>query len=194
MDSILSSTLNTRPILPDSLRFIRSDVPDRLNEQEIQWLLKENITAIVDLREEEERNRKPCPIEKDPRFRYSCMPVTGGNRVPESVDAVSASYIAMTDVQMDRIVDTIWNASSNVLYFCNAGKDRTGVVSAILLSRAGMDRAYILSDYMKSGENLKPVLEAYTKQFPQTDIQIITPQPRYMEEFLDWYTEKIHKE
>lgn len=45
----------------------------------------------------------------------------------------------MLDSQMYRIIDLICNAKSNVLYFCNAGKDRTGVVSAILLLKFSMD-------------------------------------------------------
>ena len=56
------------------------------------------------------------------------MPVTGGNAVPPCREQVAKSYLNMVDGQMERIVDTIWNARSNVLYFCSAGKDRTGVV------------------------------------------------------------------
>ena len=81
---------------------------------------------------------------------------------------------------------TILNADTNVLYFCNAGKDRTGVVSAVLLHRLGMSRAYIVEDYMKSRENLKDLLDAFARQFPEVDRAVITPHPEYMEGFLDW--------
>jgi hypothetical protein len=187
--SMLKSTLNTRTILPDSLRYIRSDVPDKITVQETEWLVSENITTIVDLRTEEEHEKKKCPLAEDNRFRYLCMPVTGGNVVPELGDEVSKSYIAMADEQMRAIITAICGAGTNVLYFCNAGKDRTGVVSAILLAQAGMDDEYIVRDYMKSKENLLPMLEEFTKQCPQVDVRVITPHERYMKEFLEWLRE-----
>ena len=88
---------------------------------------------------------------------------------------------------MRKIIDFILAAETNVLYFCNAGKDRTGVVSAILLDKKGMSEEYIIHDYMKSKVNLKGMIEAYVKQFPDVDIDIITPQERYMREFLEKY-------
>ena len=117
------------------------------------------------------------------------MPVTGGNVVPESVDEVSKSYIAMADEKMRAIITAICGAGTNVLYFCNAGKDRTGVVSAILLAQSGMDEEYIVKDYMKSKENLRPMLEGFAKQCPQVDVRVITPDERYMKEFLAWLRE-----
>lgn len=185
MGSLLKSTKNTRSILSDNLRFVRSDVPAYISKEEIQWLIENNIVTIIDLRDEKERARKKCPLDENPFFRYYCMPVTGGNKVPESVNDVSTSYINMADAQMDAIIDTIWNAQTNVLFFCNAGKDRTGVVSALLLAKMGMSKAYIIDDYMESKQNLKEMLDAYAQQYPDVNIEVITPHERYMAEFLE---------
>lgn len=81
MNSIFMNTLNTRSILEDSLKYIRSDVPTKISEEEKNWLLQNNIITIVDLRTEEERIRKECPLSKDMRFSYHCMPVTGGSAI-----------------------------------------------------------------------------------------------------------------
>lgn len=186
MGSLFTSTRNTRAILPDSLRFIRSDVPDRLTEAEVQWLISRNVRTIIDLREAQERNHRRCSLETHPGFRYLCMCVTGGNAIPESREAVPESYIRMADRRMAQIIETIWNAGTNVLYFCNAGKDRTGVVSALLLRKSGLDREYIIRDYLESGENLREMLNTYAKANPKTDIQVITPKREYMERFLNW--------
>jgi len=188
MNLIFKSTLNTRPILADSLKYIRSDVPTDISEDEKQWLVENNITTIVDLRTEEERKRKECPLLKDTRFTYHCMPVTSGGAIPKSVDDVSKSYINMVDKQLKETVDFIINVHTNVLYFCNAGKDRTGVVSAILLWKAGKSLEYIVEDYMKSKINLKDMLEAYAKENPDIDINIITPHEKYIREFLKWFS------
>ena len=181
-----TSTRNTRPILPDSLRFIRSDVPAAVTETERQWLLAHDVTTLVDLRTPAERAQKPCPLADDPAFCCHCLPVTGGNAVPAAPDCVADSYIAMADASMDEIIDTILKASSNVLYFCNAGKDRTGVVSAILLHRAGYDAAFIEEDYLRSGVLLADALQAFAAQHPEIDPEVITPRAAYIRHFLEW--------
>ncbi len=182
----LKTTLNTRYILTDSLRYIRSDVPNNLTDEEIDWLLTNNICTIVDLREDEERDHKKCRLIDDNRFSYHCMPVTGANKIPDSVDEVSKSYINMVDDNMAQIIDIIINANTNVMYFCNAGKDRTGVVSAIILHTLGKNDDYIVEDYMKTKDNLTDALEGFARQCPDVDINIITPNERYMREFLHW--------
>lgn len=54
MGSLLQSTLNTGALPVGNLRYIRSDYPGKLTEDEVQWLRQNNITTIVDLREEKE--------------------------------------------------------------------------------------------------------------------------------------------
>ncbi len=186
MSSILKSTKNTRTILKDSYKWVRSDVPNNLTQEEIQWLIEENILTVVDLREASEREAKVCPLISHEAFTYHCLPVTGGNVVPPTTDDVSRSYIKMVDGRMKEIIDTILSADTNVLYFCNAGKDRTGVVSAILLSKVGTARNEIINDYMQSKENLEEIIDAYAKVVPEVNKEVITPHERYMEEFLDW--------
>ena len=185
MGSLLKSTFNTRAILPDSLLFVRSDVPWQLSDEETRWLLAQNITTIMDLRTPEERLRKPCPLAKDSRFRCYEMPVTGGSEIPPSVKDVSGSYIRMVDTQMEKIIDLIWNAPSNVLYFCNAGKDRTGVVCAILLGLCGVAENDIVYDYMMTKTYNKERFELIHKNFPEIDMRIVIPSERYMTGFID---------
>lgn len=182
----LESTLNTRTIIQNSLQYIRSDVPNNLTDEEVDWLISNNICTIVDLREDEERRKKKCRLIEDNRFYYHCMPVTGGNKIPASVDEVSKSYISMVDDNMLQIIDTIFNAKTNVLYFCNAGKDRTGVVTAIILYKLGMSDDYIVDDYMVTKENLVDAIKNFSIKCPEVDINIITPNERYIREFLQW--------
>ena len=58
MEKFFRCTLNTRPILENNLKFIRSDVPNQISEQEKEWLIAKNITSIIDLRTEDERTKK----------------------------------------------------------------------------------------------------------------------------------------
>lgn len=193
MNIHISSTKNTRNILPDSMRFVRSDVPTNLSEEDIRWLVDNNIRTIVDLREDRERAQKPCPFADNEAFNYICLPVTGGNGIPENPDKVPVSYLNMIDEQLIHIINVIENAESNVLYFCNAGKDRTGVVSAVLLKRQGFEDEYIIKDYMKSAYNLKDMLEVFAKSNSDVDINVITPQREYMKGFLENCDELINR-
>ena len=187
MKKIFAATFNTRPILKNSYRFIRSDVPKFLSPNEVLWLINKNITTVVDLRSKAECLKASCPLEADSRFTYFHMPVTGGNNVPGSADEVISSYINMVDSRMAEIVDTILNSSTNVLYFCNAGKDRTGVVSAILLYKLGFNSEYIIDDYMKSEKNLPDILHSHTTE-QNYNIDVITPQRQYITKFLQYIT------
>ena len=175
MSSLLKSTLNTRALPIGGMRYIRSDVPLCLTEEEIEWLLHNNITTLVDLRSAQELERKPCPLQNIEGFTYYHLPVAGGGDTPKSREHLHEVYRKMVDEQMDIILDTILNAASNVMYFCTAGKDRTGVVSALLLKRLGVSETVIVDDYMKSRENLMDTLTAYVKEHPEVDIDIIVP-------------------
>lgn len=90
----------------------------------------------------------------------------------------------MIDAQMDKIVNTVMNAETNVMYFCTAGKDRTGVVSAVILKRLGFDDETIIEDYMKSGDNLRDMLTEYVKAHPEVDLEIIIPHRENIERVL----------
>jgi len=86
---------------------------------------------------------------------------------------------------MNKIINTIMNADSNVLYFCGAGKDRTGVVSAIILRKLGYNDQVIIDDYMETKDNLMGFLIAYVKEHPEIDINIIIPNEENIKKVLE---------
>ena len=184
MGSLLRSTLNTRALPVGGLRYIRSDAPLCLTEEEIQWLLDNHITTLVDLRSAQELEHKPCPLQDVAGFTYYHIPVTGGGDTPKSREHLYEVYRGMVDAQMDTILETILNAASNVMYFCTAGKDRTGVVSALLLKRLGISEEVIVEDYMKAKDNLLDMLTSYVKNHPEVDIDIIIPQEENIRQVL----------
>lgn len=186
MGSLLQSTRNTRALPTGTLRYIRSDVPERLTGAEIQWLLDNAVTTIVDLRSEEEVSAKPCCLAGRAGFQYVHLPVTGGGGTPASLAHLYMVYRQMLDETMEEIIDTIMNAGSNVLYFCTAGKDRTGVVSAVILNRLGFSDEAIIDDYMESGDNLMDMLTAYADAHPEVDLEVIVPHRRNMEQLLEF--------
>lgn len=187
IDTLFASTKNTRPLSVGRVPYIRSDVPTAVTEEERRLLLSLGVTLVIDLRTEAERLAKPCPLAGDPRFIYECYPLTGGDTVPPCPAAVPASYIAMADATFRAVIARLLSAETGALYFCNAGKDRTGTVSAALLYHLGAPRAAIVGDYMQSGVFLCAALAAYAKATPGVDVAVITPHENYIEEFLSWY-------
>lgn len=133
------------------------------------------------MRSEEEVVKKTCSLKEIEGFRYFHLPVTGGGDIPKSIEHLYMIYQQMVD---EKIINTIMNAESNVIYFCTAGKDRTGVVSAIILKRLGFSDEVIIDDYMKSKDNLMDMLTAYVGAHPEVDIEIIVPHRENIEQLL----------
>ncbi len=184
MPSLLQSTANTRTVLPGNERLLRSDAPLSPTAADVVFLLEHGVTTLIDLRSEAEAARKPCPLAQDPRFRYHHLPVTGGNAMPASPADVPLSYLRMLDAQMDRILSII-RETDGVMYFCAAGKDRTGVVSALIQREHGMEDDAIAAEYALSGGNLQQLLSVFHAAHPEIDTEIYTPKKEYMLKFLD---------
>lgn len=182
---LFKSTRNTRSLLNNNLKYIRSDVPNNISEDEICFLIKNNILTIIDLRTKLERKEKPCILQYNNKFKYYCVPLTSS--IPLFPKDVPKSYIEMVDKKLMNLIKLIENSKNNILFFCNAGKDRTGVLSAILLDRLGKDKNYIINDYLISYENMKDFLKEYSLKNPNVNLDVIIPKKEYIEKFLDWY-------
>ncbi len=124
-------------------------------------------------------NTRALPIGS---MRYIRSDYPGNLSNPE---ALTKTYLGMLDDQMDKIIDTIMNAKSNVMYFCGAGKDRTGVVSAIILKKLGYSDQIIVDDYMETKDNLMGFLTSYVKEHPEVDINILIPNEKNIKRVLD---------
>jgi protein tyrosine/serine phosphatase len=76
------------------------------------------------------------------------------------------------------------------LVHCAAGKDRTGVVSALALAAVGATREAIIADYAATGQRLEAVLarlrasETYRADLDSKPADRHLPRPEYMAQFL----------
>jgi protein tyrosine/serine phosphatase len=70
-------------------------------------------------------------------------------------------YIGMMDLAREpiaRVVDALAQAKGGAVYHCAAGKDRTGVISAILLGALGVPDDLIVADYALSSQNIDAII------------------------------------
>lgn len=61
--------------------------------------------------------------------------------------------------RVGRVLRTLADADEPAVYHCAAGKDRTGVVSAILLGLLGVPDEVIVADYVATQDNLDAIIE-----------------------------------
>lgn len=79
-----------------------------------------------------------------------------------------------------------------ILYFCSLGKDRTGMVTSILLSCLGVPRQIIIDDYSKSEGNLTAHLDHIRRYFTRVGLskdEFIRSHKQTMEGLLNWVDE-----
>ena len=194
--SILESTLNTRDLGMYRIggtkeytvadRIYRSDRCDALSPRDKELLLGRGITTVIDLRSDEEAFKRPSAFANDGDFDYRRFPIEEGRAPPASLDEVPVSYMRIAHAEhMRDVFRAIANAPGGVLCHCTAGKDRTGVVSAILLSLAGVSDEDIVFDYAISREFNKSRLEAFLKEHPEIDREIVLANEKSMYSFLD---------
>jgi protein tyrosine/serine phosphatase len=154
---------------------IRSDNVGGLTERGWRSLAEHDVVRIVDLRWSVEREGdSPPQIEVD----VVHVPVLGDDLDDEYLAELNASLDASSDVAdhyawsyvdfLERFRDrfgialaAVADADGAVVVHCAGGKDRTGLVSALLLRLAGVETEVIAADYAASEANLAPRLPAW---------------------------------
>ncbi len=149
-----------------SNKIIRSAHLGLLTEEDLEDLkTNHELKKVIDLRTNIEINEKQDKIGddvvliSDPVFKASTLGIThemanDRKQVLEMMPHLSTLYIKMvTDddsvealkIAVQAIVN---NREGSILWHCTEGKDRCGVVSALILSILGVDEHKIYEDYM----------------------------------------------
>jgi protein-tyrosine phosphatase len=115
------------------------------------------ITAVYDLRSDEERERLPDPIESIHVSLVSRMiqhgPPPDFAAMIAHDDGVAlmrqlySGLLAHAGPDMGIVLRRIAAGDGATLFHCTAGKDRTGMLAALLLELVGVDREHVLDDF-----------------------------------------------
>ncbi len=125
---------------------LRSDHHDRLTAAAIEAVRSSTVSRIVDLRRPRECERYPSPFARDAVYRQVSMldDVLGYEPPPDS-------YAPMLDHNRRRIGAAFRAVAEappgGVVVHCHAGRDRTGVLVALLLTVAGVAPRDVADDY-----------------------------------------------
>ena len=193
--SLLKGANNTRELsgVVNKSVFWRSGAPVSLTGEDVCLLHEKGFTTLVDMRSDPEVSLRPCSVRDTDEFVYFHFAVNEACVPPATLEAVPLTYMKIADgVSMPEIFRTLANAEGGVMYFCSAGKDRTGVVSAILQLLAGVSDDDIIRDYALSREYNIEVLNAYLAAYPELDKSILLASEISMVRFLELFREKYH--
>lgn len=143
-------------------RVFRSDRLDRMTASDHQRWAELGIRTIYDLRRTEEREVAPDPFPNEHVCIISSLEAKGhpklGEEPPEAegADLLRALYRGILDhagTDIGRIFRGIVDPqTAPVVFHCTAGKDRTGMVAALLLEWLGVPRELVLLDYERTND------------------------------------------
>ena len=154
--------------------FFRSANLVNLSKNDLQMLKDLNIKTIFDFRDESEILSSPSDIVENINYiRIPAMPQLKSNiaqlgSIKEMMENMfdknnafellkEAYYnLPVNNPAYKELVKLMQNDSNlPILMHCTAGKDRTGVGSAIILMILGVNRSSIVEDYLKSNQSAK---------------------------------------
>jgi protein-tyrosine phosphatase len=147
----------------------RSDALHELTEPDIKVLRDIGLKTILDLRMEAEVSKSGRGRLGSEPARYHHLSVIdedGGESrgIPAPTDDdLSNRYMWYLDIGRGSVVQAlnILSDSANypLVFHCAAGKDRTGVLAALVLDIVGVERGVIVEDYVLTASRMQFVLE-----------------------------------
>ena len=181
--------------------FIRSGSPEYLNDAQIREVKEYGVKNVIDLRAADELKGTGNPFADDPDVNFHSVPLFNGD--PNGDDdktmqfilthTLGDYYVVIAEEMGDRlakIMRILLNSEGITLFHCAHGKDRTGVVAALLYLLCGASRENIISNYAVSYEYLKDFLAPAIAKLPDGMKHILRSEAHNMETFLDYMDSK----
>lgn len=140
------------------------------------------IKTVIDLREEATKASKPDATRAIEGIAHIELPVNGNGRICHEYDDYVYSYIEMLEdpYTARAIFKAILHAEKPAVIHCNAGKDRTGAFTMVILLLNGVSFVDINADYMASFpylEKMTQVTRQFHKEVPEL---LLTPSIEFM--------------
>lgn len=144
-------------------KLYRSDGLDHITEDDLKELLLLGIRQDIDLRSLDEMEKWSDLLGQQENIAYRKVPLLHTIDQKHLPATLSDLYLYMLDDSQEefkKVFRYILEYKDFVtLFHCSAGKDRTGLVTAILLLLAGVEEEEVILDYCLSEDNLKSIRE-----------------------------------
>lgn len=185
-------------------RFYRAGAPSRMSEADVERARTLGVTTILDLRRDDEAQRDETDAAATlgaTYRRHSILPAAEPFDLAATTGISAERYLSYLEVggaAFRAAFEVLGDpASYPVVVHCSAGKDRTGVVSAMTLELLGVPRATIEADYAMTNLERERAIAYwqvrggwFTKATPaQIDYALSVP-PEAISGFLDGLREQ----
>ena len=153
---------------------LRSDDLSQLTAEGLRALEAFGVGTVIDLRWPEEAARHPSPVPQAlPQVSFQRISLLLHSEEEWQLRSRQVSkegwkslVLEQLGAELARVLRVIAAAPPGPLLFhCVAGKDRTGLLAAVLLALADVEPGAIAADYAVSAQNLR---EGYLKRYADT--------------------------
>ena len=178
----------------------RSDSLAQLSPSDLEVLAGLGLRSVIDLRtagELAERGRVPDGAGWTYRHlpMFDILPPAEELPSWDRPDFVASEYLRMLDAGAPTIAEVLTLLAEPetypVVYHCFAGKDRTGIMSALVLELVGVSEEDIVADYALSAVGLERMLARLRERYPERSVEldasaaaIVSAEPASMRTFL----------
>ena len=179
----------------------RSSALEELSSRDVRLLIDDiGLRTVIDLRSADDREIAQSLL--DTPVRYINLPISRGGPTtslerPMGTDGrvdmsrIYRMYIETSAPSITEIIAELTSGATPALFHCAAGKDRTGVVAAILLSAVGVTRDAVIADFMETEPVLADIISYLQRRPAYADIVLRFPpgtmdvDPKFISDFLD---------
>jgi len=152
----------------------RADSLSRLTTGDRETIRKLGVATVIDLRTSSELEGGRFPVEEIP-VGFHHLPLLDEVPHPDDFELtpgmLAASYLQMVEdaaSQIGHVLTIVAERRAHpVIVHCTAGKDRTGVLVAVLLGVLGVPDGTIVADYALSAEAMAALRRKLVERYPE---------------------------
>ncbi|MEP7287379.1 MAG: tyrosine-protein phosphatase [Chloroflexota bacterium] len=154
---------------------IRAGNLDKLSVTGRQQLIDFGVKTIIDLRDEWEAQSFPDIFAQSTEVKYYNVPLIGNSLSSDEhwkiamksynqLHELYAIYLNLCQPQVKAIVHAVAESTPATLIHCHAGKDRTGLVTALVLAAVGVPAALIAEDYAHTNAQITFLIDQWREE------------------------------
>lgn len=198
-------------------KFYRSGHLHKLKKKSFRELKNLGIKEVIDLRNSKEIADKPDQLPDDMVYKkYSAFEDEGdqltqakklvlkgkvnGSDADKRMIDFYREYVTENPEVIRKIITEILESDQPVLYHCTAGKDRTGITTALILSILKFDKEAIYNDYLLSNNYRQKLVYKRLKLadnlhflYPKMDVKVLEKLSWVEMGYLDAAFDEINK-
>lgn len=143
-------------------RCLRADSPQQIGVDAVDKIIREGVSTVVDLRSARQVAAKASPFRTIEHVCYHHISLfEEPSNIIHLAQPLSRLYswiLGEHGNSIAAVMEAVADArDGTVMIHCDSGKDRTGLIVALLLAHAGVDANTVAEDYALTAPLIEPV-------------------------------------